>query len=245
MIIGTDDKARTNSERKLVVKLWEILEGEKRNGIALSDLKTVISCIACSISGGKAQSSKGFGKYVNDVYTVTKAEADELHKYFKLFYLNKIAKKKTLPKHETSFMHNPTISASSTKMANKIREEWQSLGQNFGPADNKKVNLSLAEILVTVRKKAQEHQPAEKKKDSKKENKNNLRKENQKNTGYKPKAGCSYRMHKQLAPEKKTDKCLELFNCSRILRKKADKSTEEVEYQRQKKELTFQPNAQR
>ncbi len=94
MIGGISGKSPT-AERKLVVRLWELLEGERRGGVDLASLRTVVSAILGLHRGFRPGPQRvggtSFGKYVGDDYAMTETEAAEWHRLFKLMCTNKMS----------------------------------------------------------------------------------------------------------------------------------------------------------
>jgi len=250
-MITTKENDKNNNERKLVIKLWEILEGDKRNGIKFIDLNTIILSIVGngnsqikqqgSQNGSAQNSAKSFGKFINDIFCANPSESEELKKYFKKLHLTRLSKKiEPKSKNVPHYMYNPKVNESSEKMALKIREKWKQftkpyISKNEGNVSKAQKQKELADLLVSL-KKAQDLQKAEQKK--------NKQNEEIRNCTFKPKIS-QFQSKRQIIASKAKDKCVLLYNESKTARKKMDKTTEEIDFEKSKKELIFQPNASR
>ncbi len=132
MLTAKDDRA--NSQRKLVVKLWGILEGETRGGIPFEALRSVVYAVMRSSQAQTAPEARlkcnpdpnrtrtGYGKYVDDTFVIGFAEADSLHRMFKALYLNKMGQQRQAAKAE-KYPHRPQLGNVTLRMTNNLTEK--------------------------------------------------------------------------------------------------------------------------
>ncbi len=152
------DKA--NTERRLVIRMWELLAGEKRGGVSFPSLRTVVCAIlglgprpTCRTAG-----KTSFGRYIRDDFTVGGSEAVEWRSQFRPLCLNKTAaaaqRRPKKPAVPAVSEHKPRINPQSQRLAGHAREKWRKAAGE-GPAQRAKP--SLADLLSTV-KRAQDQQ---------------------------------------------------------------------------------------
>ena len=139
---------KSSDEQKLVIKLWELLESDKHEGISYMNLKTAIHCI---LGFNQELTAKSYEKHI-----LSKKIIQELKKHFRLFYLNKINEcEKVIPKT----LYNTKTSLKESKTRNYL---INTEGDKLKFED--KMNKSVANLLnKTIKKKPQMIENAKKK----------------------------------------------------------------------------------
>jgi len=256
MIKEKEDKA--NTQRKLIVKLWEILEGAKRGGINFENFKTVLSAIMkipikapnllesrllniadASLLGSTNKSLFGkFSKEKNENFEINEIEMQNLHNTFKVFYYNKISQEKSKGKEE-KFSYHPQLSETTRKITSNLKQKRKDLliqeKKHMQTSFSKKVqNCTIADLLL-----AQQNQKEKQFAETKKK----LEAEKLKECTFRPKLSENTRnINKSLC--RSQSKNQNYYRLAKTQRKKTDKTTQEIEFEKSKNELTFTPNIQ-
>lgn len=238
-------KVSEQEERILLSTMWSSLGGDDAENLP----KEVVRAFLIAVEGVKitdgvrTESPEEFGETKDgDFYP----DCDKISKHFKLFYLNRIRyiglrdqprKEKIIEDMSKDMTFKPELSDATESYAQRYR---QRIADAY---DGKQVTV--LDILTAETNKQQWIE----------ETKKELEEEERKNCTFKPKTN-NYRPHQHpdesRADESQTsyglregtgDKCFDLYQLSLLKQQqKADKTSEEVEFEKNKNELTFQPN---
>jgi len=120
--------AQEDENAELAMKIWQTLEGEKRNGIHPENLKAFTAAIMKIMLNPEVQSSNRYGTFSEDGrFGFSQAQATRIHKDFILFYLNRTAysSSSTVPKstEEAEYTFKPSLCEHSVTLANTVREK--------------------------------------------------------------------------------------------------------------------------
>eukprot|EP01022_Parablepharisma_sp_SALTPOND_P012866 TRINITY_DN1672_c0_g1_i1.p1 TRINITY_DN1672_c0_g1~~TRINITY_DN1672_c0_g1_i1.p1 ORF type:complete len:579 (+),score=71.24 TRINITY_DN1672_c0_g1_i1:68-1804(+) len=151
----------------------------------------------------------------------------ELHKRFSVFYFNKMSYQKPA-ENPQQYSHAPTLNPNSIRLAEKSKERRKQLAQEVSLTNTS--NPTLTDLLMIVKKAQEKQTEAKRKKKAAEETK-----------------GCTFRpaTFAKGLKSKKEDKHIWLRNLSRPSKKSLDKTTEQIEYEKSKDELTFTPRVPR
>lgn len=239
-------KASEAEERILLSTMWSSLGGEQDNCLP----KEVIRAFLIAVEGVKitdgvrTDGPEEFGETKDgDFYP----DCVKISKHFKLFYLNRIRYigLRDKPRDEqvrkdmdANCTFQPVISDATQNYAEKYR---QRIADNY---DGEKITV--LDILTATTNKQQWIEETKKELEEKekvnctfKPKTNNYNPRGQRvDVNQAPMSTSSYGMN-----EGTGDKCFDLYQLSIVKRKeKQDKTSEEVEFEKSEKELTFQPN---
>jgi len=152
----------------------------------------------------------------------------DLHTKFTSFYYNKLSHQKA-QNYKPEFTYKPQINKVSSKLAEKGRENMLIKASKQVPINNlktKKDKPTLSEMQTIIKSAYEKQIEEQKKKKIKDETK-----------------GCTFQPNADFRrPEKNNkNKCISLYNLSKSTKKQVGKTTEQVEYEKSKHELTFTP----
>ncbi len=233
-------------ERILLSTMWSSLGGEQSEKLPKEVIRAFLIAVeGVKITDGvKTDGPEEFGETKDDDFY---PDCEKISKHFKLFYLNRIRyiglreqprNEKAKQEVEQECTFQPQINEQTETYARKYRERIAE--QNEGE------KITVLDILTAQTNKEQWIE----------ETKKDLEEREKKNCTFRPKtnkykgnrrpmqnpddSGASESTYENQATG---DKCEDLYQLSIIKqKKKLDKTTEEIEFEKAKQELTFQPN---
>ncbi len=240
-------KVTEGEERILLSTMWSSLGGEETEKLPKEVIRAFLIAVeGVKITDGvKTDGPEDFGETKDgDFYP----DCEKISKHFKLFYLNRIRYigLREKPRNEKAQMDMDREMTFQPEISEQTENYAQRYRQRIADAYEGK-QVTVLDILTAETNKAQWIE----------ETKKELEEEERKNCTFKPKTNNYVPRHNpdESNAESQTtyglregtgDKCFDLYQLSLLKRKqKEDKSSEEVEFEKNKNELTFQPNLQK
>ena len=239
-------QASESEERILLSTMWSSLGGEENEGLN----KEVIRAFLIAVEGVKitdgvqTNGPEEFGETKDgDFYP----DCAKITKYFKLFYLNRIRyiglreqprQEQVLAETDAQCTFKPKITENTEKYAQNYRNR---IAEAY---DGEKITV--LDILTASTNKEQWIEETKKELEAKEKKDCTFR---PKTNNYNPNRAEESKLQSDTSygvNENTGDKCFDLYQLSMNKQKqKEDKTTEEVEFEKAKEELTFQPNLQK
>ncbi len=250
------------------MKVWQALEGEKRNGIYPENLKiftAAIMKILLSEGTATAAASK-YGAFTEDgKLALTQQQATKIHKDFILLYLNRTAYNNptTTKVTDSEYTFKPSLCELSVSIVNssRVKQAPSKDAPAAAPAatDPAKAEPTAEHVEQLIQKK--ERQEAYRFFNATNHPNRKLRKKKEEYEQSK-KAECTFKpqiteyvpdatveppkktaKHVKVSTSKSTaDRCQALYELAKKIVKKEDKPTDDYIYEKEKDQYTFAPN---
>ena len=261
------DVSKEEEYNQLRAKMWQILEGEKRNGIRSETLKVFFAAIMKILlypeTGVTDVSSANnrYGTYSEDgVFNINQAQATRVHKDFILPYLNRITYNSpgsSKPTEESGYTFKPSLCEHSVTLVHSVRDKHAGKEQNSESVVSRPKGYNEHVEMLNQAKKDQEeyslliylYRKLKKKKEE-------IEKAEKAVCTFKPQI-TEYKhgeteesklaaKHVKVSTSKPTaDRCQSLYELSKKIVKKDDKPTDEYVFEKEKDQYTFAPNIEK
>ena len=228
-----------SEERILLSTMWSSLGGEQNDGLQKEVIRAFLIAVeGVKITDGvKTEGPEDFGETKDgDFYP----DCEKISKHFKLFYLNRIRyiglreqprNERAKKENEKECTFKPNISETTENYARKYR---QRIADAY---DGEKITV--LDILTASTNKQQWIE------ETKKEHEEKEKRE----CTFRPKTNDYQGNQSQQNPygvgQGTGDKCFDLYQISVAKKKMDEKSTEQVEFEKNQEELTFHPNLEK
>lgn len=233
---ASGSQSSEQEERILLSTMWSSLGGEETDKLNKEVIRAFLIAVeGVKITDGvKTEGPEEFGETKDGDFF---PDCDKISRYFKLFYLNRIrfiglrekpSEERARLESTEQLTFKPKLSQTTENYAQKYRDRIA--------AANEHQKVSVMEILTAKTNKDEWIE----------ETKKDLEEEERKNCTFRPQINRNYNARQQTThndPNTTGDKCFDLYQLSVIKRKeKQDKTANDYEYEKNKEELTFQPN---
>ncbi|CAD8112021.1 unnamed protein product [Paramecium sonneborni] len=267
------ENLRLSEERALLCEIWSVLRGDELGGISKRNLclflLTLIGITDFKIKELPSAQNEEIPNYQKSIQpqqhkiitahqpndrpklgTIDKdgniiftlEETKKIQKQFDILYRNRLGceeLKKTNWKDENPY--KPQILAQSKQLASQFREKL--LEETATLIDNQLIKVNIPENgqishadLLVLQKKAVEYHKEQKKQE--------IMQQELDKCPFKPQLLNSQNNEERKSQQKKQDKHLQLYSLAKPQTQKRDRTTEEIEYEKQLEECTFQPDLQ-
>ncbi|CAD8110640.1 unnamed protein product [Paramecium primaurelia] len=267
------ENLRLSEERALLCEIWTVLRGDELGGISKRNLclflLTLIGITDFKIKELPSAQNEELPNYQKSIQpqqhkivtahqpndrpklgTIDKdgniiftfEETKKIQKQFDILYRNRLGceeLKKSNWKDENPY--KPQILAQSKQLANQYREKL--LEETANLIDNQLIKVNIPENgqithadLLVLQKKAVEYHKEQKKQE--------ILQQQLDKCPFKPQLLNNQNNDERKSTSKKQEKYLQLYSLAKPSTQKRDRTTEEIEYEKQLEECTFQPGLQ-
>ncbi|CAD8101174.1 unnamed protein product [Paramecium primaurelia] len=267
------ENLRLSEERALLCEIWTVLRGDELGGISKRNLclflLTLIGITDFKIKELPSAQNEELPNYQKSIQpqqhkivtahqpndkpklgTIDKdgniiftfEETKKIQKQFDILYRNRLGceeLKKSNWKDENPY--KPQILAQSKQLANQYREKL--LEETANLIDNQLIKVNIPENgqithadLLVLQKKAVDYHKEQKKQE--------ILQQQLDQCPFKPQLLNNQNNEERKSCSKKQDKYLQLYSLAKPATQKRDRTTEEIEYEKQLEECTFQPGLQ-